>query len=432
MPKIQGWIFVAGLVLFPAAIWLSTVDLVARFGDPASALRGMANLSALTGTAAFAVIMILGARTHLVERLIGGFDPMYAIHYRLGYIVPLFLACHALFVTSSRALTSMHDGLILLTPAAGWGVFLGVIAFTGLIIALLLPHLRQLKHETFVLVHRAVGAMFILGSLHVVLVPVTWTLPPILVAYLLALIVIGVSAFFYRSILGRFLVRRSRYRVTQVHKLGSTAVELVLSPLEKPLLFLPGQFVFVTMIDGSLPEEAHPISIASGSTESNMKLVVKALGDYTARLLDIRPGGIALLEGPYGGFSYTEAGNQKQIWIAGGIGVTPFLSMARSLGSEAYEIDFYYCTEQADEAFFLDELFSIGEKNPRFRVVPIRRSSLGHITADDIQGVSSDLVNKDIFISGPPIMIHNLKTQFVRRGVPSSRIHFEDFSVMSI
>ena len=422
----------AGSVLIPAAVWLSTADLDARFGDPASALKGLANLSALTGTAAFAVIMIVGARTHLVEQLMGGFDQMYTIHYWLGYFVPLLLACHALFVISSKALTSLYDGLILLTPGAGWGVFLGVIALAGLIIALILPLLRQLKHETFVIVHRTVGAMFILGSLHVVLVPITWTLPPILVAYLLALMVTGISAFIYRSILGRFLIRRLRYGVTQVHKLGTSAVELVLSPLEKPLLFLPGQFVFVTIVDGLLPNEAHPISIASGSSESDVRLVVKALGDYTARLLDVRPGGIALLEGPYGRFSYTGVGNQRQIWIAGGIGVTPFLSMARSLGSEPYEIDFYYCTEQADEAFFLDELFGIGEQNPRFRVVPIRRISLGHITADDIQGVSSDMVDKDIFIAGPPIMIDNLRKQFLKRGVPSSRIHFEDFSVMSI
>ena len=88
LPRFLGWIVVAGMVLLPAALWLSAGALGTRFSHPAAALKSLANLSALTGTAIFAVSMILAARIKLVERVMGGFDQMYRIHRLLGYTVP--------------------------------------------------------------------------------------------------------------------------------------------------------------------------------------------------------------------------------------------------------------------------------------------------------------------------------------------------------
>ena len=412
-------------------MWLSEGALGTRFGDSAAALKGLANLTALTGTAMFAVTVILATRLKVVESLVGGFGEIYGIHRLFGYLVPILLLAHTLLVTSSRAMTSLGEGLVLFTPAAGWGVFLGVIALAGLIVALLLPLLRNLRHETFLLIHRSVGIMFILGALHVGLTSATWTLRPPLMPYLFVLMGAGVLAFVYRSVLGRLAVRRYRYRIEEVNRLGSSAVAITLSPVDLAITYEPGQFAFVTIVDNSLPREAHPFSITSAPDDPLLRLVVKVLGDYTARLLDLRSGGIALLEGPFGNFSFTRVGNPNQIWIAGGVGVTPFLSMARSLGSATHDIDLYYCTETVEDDFFRDELFEISDRNPRFRVISIHRDSLGLVTAEDIQSVTSHLIGQDIFICGPPVMIRNLRQQFLARGVPSSQIHSENYSVLS-
>ena len=162
-----------------------------------------------------------------------------------------------------------------------------------------------------------------------------------------------------------------------------------------------------------------------------MRLLVKALGDYTAGLMDLPAGGSAELEGPYGNFSHLAVANPRQVWIAGGIGITPFLSMARSLDGSGHEIDLYYCTEGADQAYFLHELFQLADRNPRVRVIPIRKVHLGRLGADDIEAASRDLPEKDILICGPPVMVRNLTGQLRDRGVPRARIHFEDFSFLS-
>src|SRR5207245_678640 len=105
---------------------------------------------------------------------------------------------------------------------------------------------------------------------------------------LLAIMGAGALAFVYRSILGHFIVRRSCYQIEQVNRLGLSAVELVLTPLGAALTFRPGQFVFVAIVDDLLPREAHPFSITSAPSDTRLRLVVKALGDYTARLLALR------------------------------------------------------------------------------------------------------------------------------------------------
>ncbi len=105
--------------------------------------------------------------------------------------------------------------------------------------------------------------------------------------------------------------------------------------------------------------------------------------------------------------------------------------MARSIDPACYEIDFYYCTERAEQAYFLDELFELSDRDLRLRIIPIRTVSLGRIGADDIRGASRDLEQKDILICGPPVMIENLTTQLVAAGVPRGQIHFENFDFMS-
>ena len=90
-------------------------------------------------------------------------------------------------------------------------------------------------------------------------------------------------------------------------------------------------------------------------------------------------------------------------------------------------MDLYYCTPGAEQAHFLNELFEIADRYPAFRVIPIRKKSLGHVTVDDLKAVNPNLLNGHVFICGPPLMIANLRTGLLARGVPPHRIHTETF-----
>ena len=429
LKRSRGWMTLAVLCLAPVLLWGLAHPLAERFATPASALKSLANVAALVGTAALAVTLVLGSRLRVVERLFVGLDRMYRAHRSLGLAAVSLVVLHALLLVLSRTPFSGLSGWSLFTPGAGWRIFVGVVALAGLLAGVTLTLFARMRHETFVRVHKSLGIVFLVASVHVFVVSGTKASSRPLTVYLALLTVLALVAFARRSLFGRLLIRRHRYRVEGVNRLAEDAVEIVLAWEGDRLRFQPGQFVFVRF--GELGGEAHPFSITSAPDEAAVRLVVKALGDHTGALMDLPPGGSAELEGPYGTLSHLAFANTRQVWIAGGIGITPFLSMARSLDGTGHQIDLYYCTAAADHAYFLEELFQVADRNPRVRVIPIRKVDLGRLSADDIEGASRDLPEKEILICGPPVMIRNLTGQLRARGVPRGRIHYEDFSFLS-
>ena len=114
---------------------------------------------------------------------------------------------------------------------------------------------------------------------------------------------------------------------------NKTTLSVALAPVRKPLSFTPGQFVFLAL-GGTGGWERHPFSVSSAPSDPRLELTIKASGDYTRELYDqLQPGVPAKLAGPFGGFDYRQGGHD-QIWIAGGIGVTPFLSWIRSIDGQ--------------------------------------------------------------------------------------------------
>ena len=104
----------------------------------------------------------------------------------------------------------------------------------------------------------------------------------------------------------------------------------------------------------------HPFTISSAPHEDVVRVTVKALGDYTSRLQElIEPGMPAVIGGPHGRFSHWR-GTERQVWIAGGVGVAPFLSWLRALdGQLPHRVDFFYSAD--GEAPFAEEIREIAE-----------------------------------------------------------------------
>jgi ferredoxin-NADP reductase len=141
----------------------------------------------------------------------------------------------------------------------------------------------------------------------------------------------------------------------------------------------------------------------------------------------LEQGASARVEGPYGKFSYRRAQGRRQVWIAGGIGITPFLGMARSLRDPDLDIVLFYAVKERSDAVFLDELESIARAVPGFSLVLVVEAEEGVVTADLVAARTGGLEDKDFLVCGPPVMINALRAQLAARGVPASRVHFELF-----
>jgi predicted ferric reductase len=436
---LRGPLFLVSLCATPLVLWAFTQPLDLRFQGRYLTLTSIAVLLALAGTSAFALNLVLGARLRPVEALFGGLERMYKAHRLNGQVAFLLLLGHVVFILASRATISTSTAVDLLRPSAGWTVFAGVLAFAGMVVAIVLTLFVRLGHELFVYVQRSFGIVFLGATYHVFTTEGARAGSQALNLYMASLATIGIAAFVYRSVLGNLLVRRRAYRVAAVNRLDEHVTEVVMEPRDRPLMYAPGQFLFVNFrerFSEQLPlflrNQFHPFSITSAPDEPRLRITVKAVGDYTRALRTLEPGTAAVVEGPYGSFSSRDLRNDRQIWIAGGIGVTPFLSMARSLNGDAPAVDFYYCVEHEPEAHFLDEIRAIAREHEHFRVAVVPRDREGFLTAERLATENEDLASSEVLICGPPAMIESLRSQLKARGMPGSQIHAEEFSFAKV
>jgi predicted ferric reductase len=243
--------------------------------------------------------------------------------------------------------------------------------------------------------------------------------------YMTVLVGLGLAGAVY-TIVVLPLWPKPRYTVSGVERLNDDVIEVTLATQGESLGFVPGQFVFVTFHGAGLTRESHPYTLCGPADADTLTITVKALGDYTRRLYERLEAGMeATLEGPYGRFDYRDGGD-RQIWIAGGVGVAPFLSWARNMardGTTTRDVDFYYCVHAQSDAVYRKEFEALGEEIPALNIALMCSLEDGHLHADDV----GDVAGADVFMCGPKRLTEDFRRQFHRRGVPDRRIHFEDF-----
>jgi predicted ferric reductase len=119
----------------------------------------------------------------------------------------------------------------------------------------------------------------------------------------------------------------------------------------------------------------------------------------------------------------------KQVWIAGGIGITPFLSWIRGFdGALDRNVDFFLTVRVPEEALFLDELEQAQSANPKFHLHLHFSNRDGRLTLEKIVQSSGSVSGKEFFLCGPLPMTLSLKSQLMAAGVPATSIHYEEFS----
>ncbi|MEA2477310.1 MAG: hypothetical protein QOF16_1130 [Actinomycetota bacterium] len=433
-------------------MWARAVPLSQRFTSTGASLDAIAVAFALAGISAYALNIILAARLGFIQRLFGGLDALYRTHRVNGRIAYLLIFAHVCLIIASRATLSASAALGLFTPSAGKIILFGVVAFVTMSFAIVATLYVRLVHEVFVYVQRALGAIFVLALAHVFLTPGTKASSHVLTIYLTTLSIAAVAAFLYRSVFGNVLVERHTYLVTNVRELDPSIVEITMEPRGKPLHPIPGQFVYATFYSdefnaqfhpvsfqskgqsamivvrpGDVRDQFHPFSLTSAAKETELRLAIKAVGTFTTALHRLTPGAAALIEGPYGEFSYLNVPSTTQMWVAGGIGITPFLSMARSLEGDSYDVELVYCVKERAEAHFLHELEAIAAKLPNFKVVLVAEDEQGVPNAHLIEDLVGPLADRAIMLCGPPAMVTALTQQFQRAGIERHRIFSERF-----
>jgi predicted ferric reductase len=362
--------------------------------------------------------VILATRPFVLDRIFGGLDKLYISHRANGIAVALLVASHFALMPESpgwrptKITALMNISLVLISVA--------------LAIAPRSPwrKLVPLRYQHWKFEHRFMGVFLAFGVLHSLSVHPLVLILPVERTWLYTVATLGLLAYAYRELAERFVKERHRYRVAETHRPTDNVIELTLAPVASHIAHRAGQFAFVRFPSGPSAEQ-HPFTLsAAPSTDGHLRFSIKASGDYTAALqTHIETGAAARIEGPYGGFEFRR-GKPRQLWLAGGIGITPYLAF---LGDAQMDRDVHliWSIGTRAEAFCLPEIESALAEHPQVRFELWVTSENGRL---DLADAGLERCGElSVFLCGPVAMREAYIEQLIELGVARREIHFEEF-----
>jgi predicted ferric reductase len=322
----------------------------------------------------------------------------------------------------------------------GGGVYPGMITATvgtGLLIAVVVSSVvivrRRLRYEAWYAVHLAAYAGIALAWFHQIPTGNELVLDRVAADYWRALYIATLLLLIgFRVVAPMVDAFRYGLRVTDVVEEGPGVVSLRIAGrgLHR-LQARAGHFFLWRFLTRGRWWASHPFSISEAPGGDSLRITVKALGDFTSRIGEIRPGTRVAAEGPFG--TFTDAARRRHgaaVLIAGGIGITPVRSLIEEMRGDLIVL---YRVVRDEDLIFRDELDRIAAD----RGIAVHLLVGDHTTAegsrllspDHLRELVPDIADRDVYVCGPPAM-----TDAIERNVRASRvskrsIHVERFAL---
>ena len=255
------------------------------------------------------------------------------------------------------------------------------------------------------------------------------------------LMLVALWLILYVRLVKPWLTSKRPYVVESVEPQRGNVWSLVMRPQgHEGFTFEPGQFAWITLDKHPISMREHPFSMSSnGDHSERIEFGIKALGDFTRRIKDIKPGTRAYLDGPYGVFTterYWESAGF--VLIAGGIGITPFFSMLLTAAERQDDRPFLliFAANSWDDFTYRDELENL-KSQIDLTVIYVPRH--GHNSwAGETGYVDKSVLDRYIplhrgsrhyFICAAPVMMEAVESALLELEVPITHVHMEHFNL---
>ena len=432
-------------VVLTAVYWgsLSAVELTF---EPWALRKSLLYYSGIIAIGMMSVGMILAMRLTFVESLLGGLDKHYRLHKWLGIsaviaavvhwlvkLEPKWLVKHGFvapetFKTPAGTL-GFFDHADPFSPIRGFAKDLGEWTIYALIVLAIIAIWRRMPYRYFFKTHRLMAIIYLLLAFHSIVLfsklgwnsPIGW-----LMGALMAAGIVGATV----SLFGRTGHRQQHEGVLKriVRHDQDNMIETHLQVDDSWPGHHAGQFAFLTF---DSKEGAHPFSISSAwqPQTRDISFHIKRLGDFTQTLPEhLSVGQHVRIEGPYGRFEF-EPQDAPQIWIAGGVGLTPFLARLQVLAKQpaSNPIHFYLCVRQADT----EVVQTITDLCARTGVdlTTIVSGTDKPLTGEQIRRENPDWQQAHVWFCGPAGLGQSVREDLVSHGLAANHFHQELFEM---
>lgn len=397
---------------------------------------------AFCGLAMLGLQFVLTARFKVLKAPYGS-DIVYFFHRQISFVTIFLIASHPilLFIFEPKLLRLLN------LWTAPWAARFGVTAIILMVFLIGLSVWRKnlkLEYDRWRISHGILSILVMIFALiHMELrgyylnslwKQVFWAL--------YVIFWIGVLA--WVRLIKPFILIRKPYLIEEVIQERGNAWTVTLRPEgHSGLRFIPGQFAWITLFGTPFTDREHPFSF-SGSAEEcgRISFTIKSLGDFTSKIKELKSGQIAYVDGPYGAFSVDRHPHAKEIvFIAGGIGITPIMSMLRTLvdRKDIRPITLLYANKTLDSVTFYDEIESLKDRM-NLKVIHVLESppaewngERGFITAKMLEKYlpKNHTQNAcEIFICGPTPMMDAVEKNLRLIKIPYGDFHSERFDMV--
>jgi len=386
-------------------------------------LAGVCTLSLMT------LAVLISARLTILSQLFNGLDKSYVVHKWTGITCAIMVTLHATQV-GNLGIEVPEGVLPWQTDLFETGLQMIGPAFYLTLLLVIIALISKIPYHWFRKTHKVFPLVYLVAAFHSATIQFEtgWSGSPGFYL-LLVTIALGVFAALIALMQQIGFMHRNSATITKLETPVDKVIEMHLSVESTPFKYHAGQFVFLRF---SHDKEPHPFSIASYDQErKSLRFDIKSLGDFTSKLHDrLKQGQKVQIEGPYGEFQFND-NCSRQIWIAGGIGITPFLSkldyLENNKESQVQNIHSFYTTRGISSDLSPS---SIQNKCDKVGVNYYHvNSKEEHISVELIQKKTGDLGGASIWFCGPGKLAVAIESRLKMLGFNMRNFHRENFTL---
>jgi predicted ferric reductase len=383
-------------------------------------------LSGMIAITLMSFLLVLVVHPRWIEQRLGGLDKLYKQHKYAGISAGGCVLLHWFATKSPHLLASLnllpmsapHKHSV--APLRGIMLEFGEIAFYGMVLFLIFSLVKAVPYRNFKVLHKTGAILALFALIHSAYLIAPHLKVSLFGISVLAVCLLGAIATLI-SLSGR-IGKSKKYpgQLLSFTPLNESTLAVDIS-VDRQFAkdYQPGKFALVSF---EAHEGAHPFTIVNyDPRHSVLTFAIKSLGDYTQTLKDTLQVGMPVtVEGPYGRFVFQAQTELPIYWVAGGIGITPFISWLNSLSEEHNQfpnIHLIYCVRQASEILFKQQLQQLCSKT-NIKLTIIQGDKQGHL---DVQSIKESSAAQYWFCG--PVTMRNMLIKALGRD----RVHYENF-----
>lgn len=396
------------------------------FAKPIREISVMTEYSQLLAAFAlvgFSFVNFISTRHKILDYVFQGLDKSYVYHKYMSISALVLVIIHNMTIKIGKGIEKSQGIPIPRDPYAMYGTFSMYLFIIIMLIALLA---KKLNYERWKMIHKFMIIPFAFGIYHYYgsATYAVFSMEPfsiwLNIINCIGIISILYSLFFYEKISFKY-----KFKVKKLEIVANETLEITGESLGEDMKFKPGQFAFIKILDKENKFLSHPFTISEAPKNGEIQFTIKALGDDTSNLLEsLKVNDEFNVSGPHGKFDY-KAGLKNQIWIAGGIGVTPFRSFSQAQVPKNFSVDFFYAYNNEEEGAYTKELEALASDNLRIHLFNSKEK--GFLSANEISKHVNSKEKFDVYFCGPKPMRDALIKQFKNSNVNIGDFHYEHF-----